>query len=480
MFIGLIEMTSKPVGELKKIVTLVDRTDFDNYVYPADEKNTRFQPTYKPYHNYTHETVVWPFAGGPTWGQRITFTMPEQGDFLNWIAVRLKPASWMSAVAQQHIGPEKADWVPLDSENFWIWANSLGTAAIERAEMEVDGVIVETFSGDWLHAWNKLSHDVSAGAPFDDVAYASYTQLTVNNFKASEDGFVYCYLPFWFSKFKNAGFPLLSSLPGHVRFHITFRPFSAVVRKLSGAKGCKEIPCGQSFQVRDYSFPFRKFQTVDMPLGIPAFESADMMCGISHIDGELRKAYIERPHELLMSPVVETTFNEPLKYLINTPSGGVIRIGLPLREANGPIRQLVFFLRRKDAVESYSDYTNFSAMLTAEADPVWNPVQPLLQRAQLMVGTAVWADEGELWWRSNNVNLPGGIRAGGNYIYTYNFADTPTEFAPSGSLNASRVDMRLNLTVKPVDDVEWTVSVFYIGTNWMRFENGLANLIFMD
>ena len=97
-----------------------------------------------------------------------------------------------------------------------------------------------------------------------------------------------------------------------------------------------------------------------------------------------------------------------------------------------------------------------------------------------MVGTAVWADEEELWWRSNTVNLPGGIRGGGNYIYTYNFADTPTEFAPSGSLNTSRVDMRLNLTVKPVDDMEWTVTVFYIGTNWMRFENGLANVLFMD
>lgn len=474
-------MTSKPlpVGELKKIVTLVDRTDFDNYVYPADTTNTRFQPQQKPYHNYTHETAIWPFAGGPTWGQRVTFTMPAQGDFLNWIAVRLKPISWLNAIAQQRIGPEKGDWVPLDSANFWIWANSLGTAAIERAEMEVDGVIVETFSGDWLNIWNKMSHDVSSGAPFDDVAYASYAEQTINNFKASEDGFVYCYLPFWFSKFKNSGYPLLSSMTEHVRFHITFRKFSEVVRKLSLPKECKETPCGQSFQVRDYCYPFRKFQTVTIDSRIPAFESADILCGISHIDGELRKAYIERPHELLMSPVVETTFSEPLKYLINTPSGGTIKIGLPLTEANGPIRQIAFFLRRKDAVELYSDYTNFSAMLKTEVDPVWNPEQPLLQKAQLMVGTAVWADEGEAWWRSN-VNLPGGIRAGGNYIYTYNFADKPIEFAPSGSLNASRVDMRLNLTVKPVDDVEWTVSVFYIGTNWMRFENGLANVMFMD
>lgn len=477
-------MTAKPppIGDLKKIVTLVDRTDFDNYVYPSDAKTTRFQPKSNPYHNYTKETVVWPFAGGPSWGQRVTFSVPWpwQGDFLNWIALRLKPLSWLPADAQRRIGPEKADWVPIDSDAFWVWANSLGTAAIALAEMEVDGVIVESFSGDWLTVWNKMSHDVSSAVPFDDAAYGSYAQLTVNNIKPSEDGFIYCYLPFWFSKFQNTGFPLLScSGPDRVRFHITFRPFSEVVRKLKNPKGCAETPNGQSFQVRDYSFPFRKFTTVTSPLSIPTFETADILCGISHIDGELREAYIRRPHELLMSPVVETVFNEPLKYLVTSATEKIIQIGLPLTEANGPIRQIVFFLRRKDAVEHFNDYTNFSATLTTATDPVWNPEQPLLQRAQLLVGTAVWADEGEAWWRSN-INLPGGIRASGKYIYSYTFADKPTEFAPSGSLNASRVDMRLNLWVKPIDDVEWTVRIFYIGTNWMRFENGLANVMFMD
>ena len=131
----------------------------------------------------------------------------------------------------------------------------------------------------------------------------------------------------------------------------------------------------------------------------------------------------------------------------------------------------------------YNDYTNYSGLVINEIDPVWNPEKPLLKRAQLMVGTAVWADEDESWWRANNVELPGGIRAYGNYIYSYNFADRPELFSPSGSLNMSRVDVRLNLTVDPPAssyNKEWTVSVFLIGTNWMRFQNGLANQIFMD
>jgi len=472
------------MAELKKIVSLVDRTDFDAYAYPADCEQTQFYKTPKPYHNYTKETATWAFAGSPNWAQRVVFTVPNpwEGDFLNWIAIRLKPMSWLPQIAQQHIGPDIADWIPNDPANFWIWANSLGTAAIERAEMEVDGVVIETFSGDWMDVWSKTQQSVSRGTGFDDGLFNNRAQLTFQQFKASEDGYVYCYLPFWFSKFTNAAFPLLSC-KGPVRFNITFRSFPEVVRKVTNSKDCKESPINTILPVRDCSFPFKKIVQVQVNSSVPSFETADIVCGLSHIDGDLRAAYLdpERPHEILMNPVVEETYAEPLKYVVNKPTGDSIRIALPLTHANGPIRQLLFFVRLKSAVENYSDYTNYSG--TLNPDSTWNPVKPLLLRAQLMIGTAVWADEGEAWWRfKSNVHLPGGIRAAGNYIYGYNFAENPAIFDPTGSINASRTDMRLNLTIaQPADTAnEFTVSVFLVGTNWIRFEKSLANILFMD
>jgi len=479
-------MSKGPVGELKKVVSLVDRTDFDEFVFPKDTRNTEFLPNFQSYHNFTQEATVWPFLGSPHWGQRITFSVPWpwQADFLNYLILRLKPNSWLTPLAQQHIGPEIADWVPAPNSNgFWVWANSLGTVAIERAEMEINGVIVEQFSGDWIDVWMKNFRDCSNGVPTDEMI-GNYAHLTVNNFMPSEDGYIYCPLPFWFSKHVNTAFPLLScSGPNTVRFHITLRPFSAVVRKLVDVMKCKETPCGQSFQIRNYySAQYSNLRTIPIAPSIPFFETADFVCGLSHIDGELRKSYIETPHEILMSPVLETTFGEPLKYVVNTRQDNTIKIGLPIL-GNGPIQQLFFFLRRKAAVELFNDYTNYSALLTNEVDPVWNPIQPLLQHAQLVVGTAVWADEGEQWWRSNALRLPGGVRSYGNYIYGYNFAEFPERFSPSGSLNMSRVDIRLNLTILPPVssyNTEWTVSVFLVGTNWMRFQNGIANQIFMD
>jgi len=477
---------NKPVGEIKKFVTLVDRTDFDEFVYPKDTDNTEFLPNYKPYHNFTQEAVVYPFAGSPNWGQRFTFTVPWpwQADFLNYIILRLKPNSWLPLEATKHIGPEIGDWIPYPNNNaFWIWANSLGTAAIERAEMEVNGVIVEEFSGDWIDVWTKTFRDTSTGLATDEMM-GSYSSLSTKNFLASEDGYIYCPLPFWFSKHANNAFPLVSCQgPNTVRFHITLRPFKSVVRKLTDALKCDETPCGQTFKVRNYyTTLYSNILTVQIDPAIPSFETADFLCGVSHIDGELRSAFLKLPHEILMYPVLEANFSEPLKYVINTKNENTIKIGLPII-GNGPITQMFFFLRRKASIDLFNDYTNYSGLLTNEVDPVWNPVRPLLRHAQLMIGTAVWADEDEMWWRAQNVELPGGVRAYGNYLYCYNFAGKPTGFSPSGSLNMSRVDVKLNLTVDPPTsayNTEWTVSVFLVGTNWMRFQNGLENQMFMD
>lgn len=472
------------------MVSLVDRGAFDEYMYPKDAQKTVFQPATKPYHNFTHEIITLPFSGRPDWGQRITFDLPWpwQGDFLQWVALRLQPLSWMPPEAQQRIGPDVGDWYILEPDTFWIWTQSLGTAAIARAEFEVDGVIVESFSGDWLNVWNKTAHDSSRAAAFDDSLYNQHSNPgSYLHFTPSDDGYVYCYMPFAFSKYSNTAFPMVScSGPHTLRIHITLKKLSEVVRyTVAPRPTCDASPIGTMFEIRDYSFPFRKFTTVQNAIASPGFASADIVCGIAHLDdGELRKAYVDAPHELLLEPVVETQFNEPLKYVVNTAAADTIKIALPLTMANGPIKQLIFFVRRKAAIDGYNDWNNYSAVLPNEVDPVWNPVRPMLVHAQLMIGTAVWAEGNEAWWRSQfGLANPGGIRASGNYIYGYNFASRPYEFSPSGSVNASRVDMRLNLTVAPpggTADGEWTVSVFLVGINWMRFQNGLANMLFMD
>ena len=464
----------KPLGTMKKLVSLVDRGEFDQICYPQDANTTLYQPLFKPYHNFTPEVRVWPFAGAAEWGKRITFTvpMPWETDLLSWVALRIKPQHWLPADIYNHLYSTK-DWSYINANTEWLWAKSLGSVAIARAELEIDGVIVEQWSGDWIQVWGRMTQDLNQGIGWD-------TDM-LGPTGGTDDGSFYCYLPFWFSRHRNVAFPLIStSRP--VRIHITFRPFKDVVRMRGVNKVCDQTPLQSSFEIQDLALPFLSKRTIQVNQPQPTMEVAEMVCGTALIDGDLRKAYRDYYHEILMNPVVEMQFGEPLKYTVGAPNGSRILIGLPLTAFNGPLKQLIWVIRRK-GVGARADWTNFSATLEDAADPIWNPTQPLLRKATLLVGTATWFDEEESVLRANGaLPLAGGIRVFGNYIYVYNFTERPNSFDPCGSVNASRTDLRLNLEVEQPQgaDKEWEVLVWAVQTNWMRFQNGLANQVFMD
>ncbi len=465
---------------MKKLVSLVDRGGFDELVYPKEGTATLYQPRFQPYHAFTTDVHVWPVAGAAEWGKRITFTVPQpwETDMISWLAFRIKPTSWIPGPAYNHLYVKK-DWQYLDPAAEWIWAKSLGAVAIAKAELEVDGVTVEQWSGDWIDVWSRLTLDCGKGAGWDDSV--------LGPLGGAEDGSVYCYLPFWFARHVNTSYPLISTTRP-LCVHITLRPFHEVVRLAGQNKAsCDATPLGGSFRIIDLNLPFTQYRTVNVGNAVPPLEVAEMVCGTALIDGDLRKAYRDLPHELLMNSVTEMRFGEPLKYTVGVPDGARITIGLPLTDLNGPVSQLIWVVRRKAAGILRADWTNYSGTLEGDVNATWNPRRALLRRAQLLVGTAVWFDEEEGVVRQVGA-LPteGGIRVYGNYVYCWNFTERPGAFEPRGSVNASRVDMRLNLEVEqPIDasggiDKEWEVIVWSVGINWMQFAEGLPNVKYMD
>jgi hypothetical protein len=207
------------------------------------------------------------------------------------------------------------------------------------------------------------------------------------------------------------------------------------------------------------------------------------MCGFTHLDSGLREAYIKKPHEILIEPVINIPFNEPLKYLVNTGSTDTITVSLPLDAANGPIREIIWFVRRKD-VSKFNSWTNYGAYMEDEIHPIYRPQRPLLKKACLRVGTVVWAEQDEMWFRQRGaLHHPGSIQVIYSYLYAYSFANDPQQFSPNGSVNASRAPLRLELTITPpagVLNTEWEVQVYIVSHNWMRFQNGLAEVLFAD
>lgn len=217
----------------------------------------------------------------------------------------------------------------------------------------------------------------------------------------------------------------------------------------------------------------------DWSITAPPFKSVQLLVYGAIVDGALRKKMLRDPFEILHRQVQTFSFDEPMKYAVGKRADSdIIRIQLPL-EANHPIEEILWFVRRK-GVSVNNEWTNYSSLIETE----WGTraPTPLLQNAILQVNGTVICDAEEQFYREQAAYAHrGGYAAFSKFIYGYSFAASPGEHQPSGSLNASRVNsLRLVLDVKPPGGDLWEVKVFCIGLNWLRFENGLANPMFED
>jgi hypothetical protein len=198
---------------------------------------------------------------------------------------------------------------------------------------------------------------------------------------------------------------------------------------------------------------------------------------------------LRQPFERPFREIQHFDFTEPLKYAVSKNSSDTILVQLPI-EANQPIEEIVWFLRRKAAITLNNDWVNYSSILEKDYDPIFSPLEPLLVSAAIQAnGMDLVSSQSEDWFRSHIARAHrGGRQAYDSYIYGYSFARNPGQFNTTGSLNASRLNsLRLTLEVRSpnqmpggTDSLEWEVHVYVFAFQWIRFGNGICNKVFSD
>lgn len=502
--------TNTTIPNIKRLVDLVDRGPEDDLFYPGTSGNTIFRREWLHYHNVVPEIAEIGYQGSAAWGQRITVTLTrkDSGDLLQWLCLRLKPRSWLGADLESKIKSGLWDYLVENptQDSTWMWATSLGTAAIQLVEFEIGDAIVESWPGEWMDIWSRTWMDGGRAPVWDADIYAQMPRETVRDatrppwttVQPTEDGYVYCWLPLAFLRRPQTAFPLVAMGEQEVRVHITLRPFADVVRRRCVARtSACEVPLGETITVLDKSGLTPVPWSYTLPTTVPAFEDATVLVGVVHTEDPLRSSYMRSPMELLYDPVKYMCFDLP--EATTQASAVPFTVNFPLRDFNGPIKELVFFLRRK-GVWQFNEWTNYGSLLENDFYPPFvavlgvRPTQlPILQSARLMVGNSVWRDEAEQWWRTEYaLDHRGGVRLFGGMVYGYCFGSaadwSPEDLQPMSTVNASRAEMRLDLTMLapvPVSGNEpyvsgWQVHVFGIGVNWMRFTKGMAVPLFKD
>ena len=539
----------RPRGDITTILDLTDRDAQDNTYFPittnkswfhsgksasshtltpnqsasshtltpnqSESSNTPDDASIPPHTQTVYPTTLsiqeFPQRGPAEWGQKFTFELGSlhAGDLLQSVVLQLKLGSWYDNSVISRLTNATITTDP--TQSYWTYMNAIGTSIIEYADFIVNDQTIERITSEFIHSHLALDWDQNAqfGVRADGIgsiphSYLAPSVVQQTIFRPSrpyptEDGILFCVLPFFFlrTKLKEA-FPLLSCNEGQVRVDIKFRPFDHVVRRSNGYRAsCADTPLGITVPFRTTATPPTTIQitTLSQP---PAFRDVRLVTANALTTGTLRDKFLRQPFEQMVKLVQHFSFEEPLKYLVSKANANTdtVDIQLPL-ELNHPVIELRWMFRRK-AVRINNEWANFTPSIGLESTPD-TVYPPWLQTATIRInGSEVITADGD-WFRHHIASKHrGGITAYQSHLYGYSFAEDPQTHQPTGTANMSRAtSVTLTLRVnQPMamdrttlgqacqfdsDEVGgWEVFVYAVYYNWLRFENGICNRMFTD
>jgi hypothetical protein len=405
------------------------------------------------------------------------------GDLLQGLVLQIKLGHWYDhhTIQQLLLGNYEADTIQYP-DDYWTYANSLGTSIIDYAEFVVGDQTIETLNGEFIRTFLNIYADVNTqfGVSVDGLGNSSIqylkppyvfdTAFNPNRIYPTEGGAYFCILPFFFLRTRlKEVFPLLACNEGNVRVNVKLRPFSDIVRKFSGIRAsCNETPLGKTVHFLDT----RSQEIIEVQTSptVPPFLDFRILTMTSLVSGTVRNAYLRKPFEQMIRPVQTFKFDEPLKYAVTKPNSNsdVIEIQLPL-ELNHPVQELLWVFRRK-AVAVNNEWGNFSPAISVQTDPT-KVFPEWLNHATLRInGSEVVSADGN-WFREHISSLhKGGWVSWASYVYGYSFSRYPDEHQPSGTANMSRTNsVTLNMRVNTP-----------IPISASGFIDGICNKLFTD
>jgi hypothetical protein len=469
---------AKPKGDKVTVLDVIDRGELDTEFFPTDATSSIFSPAY--YRKLPYTTIVNDFIAkeAPQFAGSLTFEIGSgAADLIESAIVQIELDHWLPQHIQRALASGSYVYDPT-GETPWTYINSMGTAVIESASLQINELEIERIDGDFVYTWASLYSDANTqyGLATDGLGIMHYSKLRQPFIYPTTNGILNCVLPFSFQRMRrHAAFPLASVKDGSVRIVVTLRPFHDVVQRVDGSPAsCTDTPCGKTFRFLDGSGAAIEYTVGSVP---PHPKRTSLVIYGAVTAGKFRSALLKSAFEKIYREVYTYRFSEPLKYVVNK-TADAITVQLPL-ELNNPCEEIVWFIRRR-AAEDANEWTNYGAVRWLELDSVYNPQAPMLISASLQInGQSITEEEPEYYYRRNAAEAhKGGIIAYDRYIYGYSFSKAPERRQPTGHVNMSRANsIRLNLTIESGYG-EWSVVVFGLAMNWLRFENGIANKLY--
>jgi len=373
-----------------------------------------FKSVFKRHTNFSIENIRNQFTSSAKFNDKGSCIIERKGDLLSSMHLQIELPQLESATTS--------------------WINGAGNHIIKEVELQMGGIQIARFTGEYLDLISSLSVPQSKSDGYYKMVgkHSSYTNT-------SQRGPITLFvpLPFWFCKDISNALPLIGLQYSEIKVNIKFRPFSECwYSGLNVSDGTIEKSITSVYLYCDYiyldTFERKKFAT---------------MCDKHYLIEQVQEINDTNITSSLSSKNIDLYFNHPVKELIwiyradeQTTYNIWDKYGKNPNDGNNeaPISNVELFL-------------NSNSRFEKRKGEYFRLMQP--------------------YQRHTSVPTT-------NYIYVYSFSLMPEKFQPTGTCNFSRLD-NATLEIEFESSIlKGSIVVYAINYNILKITNGMAGLLY--
>lgn len=379
---------------------------------------TYFKSVFKRHTHFALESIPLNFTEAPNFGKKVTCIIDKKADLVSDIMIEVKLPALPQSVS---------------------WINAVGYNMIDKVELEIGGVIVDTIHGTFLDAYSELSFS-------DSHQNGNYKMIGKFNVftRFSQDSnqiTVYVKIPFWFTSNYGSALPLVALQYHDVRLNVHFNEFSKL---WYAGTAMTPVPSKQNIV------------------------NAQVYCDYIFLDTYERRIFAKKQHTYLIKQH-QICDNNPV-IQDNTITKAELSFNLPVKE--------LIWVYQADRVSETNDWSNYSYTLDNDLKPA-RKREPISQVGLQINGHERFAPREGSYFRLVQP-LRHHTRVSNDFIYCYSFALYPEKLQPSGTMDFSWINTAVMTFDHPNDILQGNITVFAVNYNYLQIKNGMASLVYQN
>ena len=399
---------------------------------------TFFKVVYRRHTNFAVEAIAQTFNGTPALGNRVSSTISRNGDLLSRVYLALPlsyktSCSWDESAQGLNFNDGHTSAVGFDDRDPRTTAFNI----FKNVEVEIGGQRIDRHTGQWMHVWTMLSHNVDQ--------YELLERMMTPDNEVS-----YLPLQFWFCRNPGLALPLIALQYHEVKINIEFQSPDCTCYcfgACTDTKGC----CSQ----------------------------VTLWCDYVYLDTDERRRFAQTSHEYLI---------EQVQFQQETLNGdGVRNVTLNF---NHPVKELVWVVQDYKTGDSCIMDQNYWQGRVHGQDQVRNAILRLNNHDRFARRDGVYFRVVQRYEHHSGST--------DSCVYLYSFALKPEEHQPSGTCNFSRIDnAQLSLCVRTCDAMDGIMNtccpagqpecnkcrrltVYAVNYNVLRIMSGMGGLAYSN